>query len=143
MNEVSEQIRELDVENSIVVDKNGNVFQFVSNTEDSVQLFDVDLDNATIIHNHPESNGIVSFGEDDFYFLREHQNVKSFRCCNADYNYSVTVLNDMSKLAYNPLYIEAMKSTEYSLGEDLQHVVFDILRKKGYVHYERTRLSRN
>ncbi len=108
MEEMSKQVRTSDVENSIVVDKYGNVFHFKSNTAKSVDMFDVDLDGATVLHNHPESNGTLSFGEDDFMFLRENQNIKSFRCCNTEYDYSVRVINDISELSYHDLYEEAM-----------------------------------
>lgn len=136
----SEQIRNNENETAVVVDKNGNVFQFISDSNESVDLFDVDLDGAYILHNHPEIHGILSFGEDDFIFLKEHQNV-FMRCCNVEYDYSVKVLKDISKLSYNPLYLEAMKSLDYPIGEDYQHIVFDILKKKGFVNYERKRHS--
>ena len=139
VDEFSNQLRALNVENAVLIDKSGNVFQFISESVDSVQLFDVDFDGATILHNHPEENGILSFGQDDFIFLREHQTIKSLKCCNIMYDYSVNVLKDISNLSYNALYLDAMKSFDYPLGEDYQHIVFDMLRKKGYVNYERKR----
>ena len=135
----TKEIRNADVENAVVLDKNGRAVQFVSASDDSVNIFDVDLSGATILHNHPEKNGIVSFGEDDFVFLREHQNIKSFRCCNPVYDYSVEVLKDMSEVVYNTIYLEAME--EYIIGEDIQHLAFEVLRKKGYVKYVRKRHS--
>ena len=135
VNEFSEQIRNSDIENALVIDKNGNAIQFISNTDDSVYIFDVDLDGAIVLHNHPSTNGILSFGEDDFLFLRENQTMKSFRCCNEEYDYSVNVLKDMSNLVYNGLYREAMEN--YIIGEDIQHMTFEVMKQKGYVNYER------
>lgn len=138
--ELNNQIRNLEVENAIVVDKKGNVIRFKSQTQDAVEIFDVDLDGATITHNHPEANGIVSFGGDDFAFLRDNQNIRLFNCCNAQYDYSVEVLKDISQISYNMLWIEAIKKAEqYDENEDLQHIVFDILHKDGYIKYERKR----
>ena len=38
------------------------------------------------------------------------------------------------------LWIEAIKKAEqYDENEDLQHIVFDILHKDGYIKYERKR----
>lgn len=133
--EFAEQIRHSDVENALVVDKNGNAIQFISNTDSSVSIFDVDLDGATVIHNHPLTNGVQSFGEDDFMFLRDNQTMKSFRCCNEEYDYSVNVLKDMTEVVYNKIYIEAMG--DYVIGDDLQHLAFEVLKQKGYVNYER------
>lgn len=135
ISDFSSKIRDYDMENAIVIDKNGKVIQFMSSSNHSIDLFDVELEGATILHNHPESNGIVSFGEDDFIFLRSNQNIKSFHCCNAEYDYSVNVIKDMSKVTYNSIYIEAMQS--YTAGEDMQHLAFEVLKKKGYVNYER------
>lgn len=135
ISDFSSKIRNYDIENAIVIDRNGKVIQFVGSSSDAVELFDVDLEGATILHNHPESNGIVSFGEDDFLFLREHQNIKSFHCCNAKYDYCVKVIKDMSDVTYNSIYVEAMQS--YTIGEDMQHLAFEALKKKGYVKYER------
>ena len=61
-------------------------------------------------------------------------------CCNAQYDYSVEVLKDISQISYNMLWIEAIKKAEqYDENEDLQHIVFDILHKDGYIKYERKR----
>jgi len=137
ISELSEQIRFSNVENAIVIDKNGNVVHFISDTNDSVDLFDVEFNGATILHNHPEVNGIVSFGEDDFDFLRENQNINSLRCCNTYYDYSVKICNDISSLSYSDLWHEAMETFFDYEDDDMQHIVFEILKKKGYVKYER------
>lgn len=137
ISDFSSKIRNYDIENAFVIDRNGKVIQFVGSSNDAVNLFDVELEGATILHNHPKSNGIVSFGEDDFIFLREHQNIKGFHCCNSEYDYSVSVIKDMSEVTYNSMYVEAIKN--YIHGEDIQHLVFQELSRKGYVKYERRR----
>lgn len=136
-NELSEQIRHSNVENAIVIDKNGNVVHFQSTEQDAVLVFDVDLDGATVTHNHPVSNGIVSFGEDDFLFLRDNQKIKSLRCCNSKYDYFVEVLEDISELSYNDLWLQAIEVFDQYDDDDIQHIVFEVLNKKGYVKYER------
>jgi len=135
----SDEIRDRETEIAIVIDKNGKVTQFISTSTESVNIFDVDLDGASITHNHPVSNGIVSFGEDDFYFLQENQNVASFRCCNLEYDYVASVRKDISQVTYNELYLKAL--TEYSGNDDLQHAVFEELRARGYISYDR--ISKN
>lgn len=143
ISELSEQIRYSKVENAIVIDKEGNVVHYESATHDSVELFDIDFDGATVIHNHPEANGSVSFGEDDFTFLRENQKVKSLRCYNSKYDYYVEVITDISKLSYNDLWVEAIKTFDQYNDDDMQHIVFDILKRKGYVNYERSSVKRS
>ena len=70
-----DQIRNRDRENTVAIDSEGNVYQAVGNV-DGVEIEGVDLSGAVITHNHPEANGILSFGKEDFYYLREHQNIK-------------------------------------------------------------------
>lgn len=77
------------VENAVVIDKAGNVYYAVGDAS-SVGISGIDLAGASITHNHPHSNGIVSFGEDDFIFLREHQDIAEFRCVNKEYDYAVS-----------------------------------------------------
>ena len=73
-----DQIRNMNVEYAITIDRKGTVYQSVG-TEDSVEIEGVDLKGAVITHNHTEAKGAVSFGEDDFYFLREHQDLKELQ----------------------------------------------------------------
>lgn len=137
ISDLSSQIRNFDTENAIVIESNGKVIHFSSSSSEAVDMFEIDLNGATILHNHPESNGIVSFGEDDFMFLRENQKIRKLHCCNAKYDYSVSVIKDISEITYNSMYVEAIKN--YVPGEDIQHLVFQELSRKGYVKYERRR----
>lgn len=95
-------IRNLPEENAIVVTADGNVYNFVGGAK-NVDLIDIDLTGASITHNHPLENGIVSFGEDDFLFLREHQEIKELRAVNRDYDYYITVKKDMSEVVFTDL----------------------------------------
>ena len=134
-----DNIRLQTVENAIVIDKKGKVTQFIG-THESVSIFDVDLQGAYITHNHPVSEGIVSFGQNDFMFLRDNQHI-NFRCVNKQYNYNVKVLKPIDDLSYNLYYNKAMAN--YLPGEDMQHLVFEELRKDGYVHYERKKVDKS
>lgn len=131
--EFGKQIMNEPIENAVVIDADGNVFQFVGETN-NVGIYGIDLNGATVIHNHPVSEGIVSFGSDDFMFLRDYQNIE-LHAFNEQYHYSVKVLKPIDEVVYNDIYLEAM---EYiAEEEDLQHLAFEVLRKKGYVDYER------
>ena len=132
-----EQIRNEKIENAIVIDKNGKVIHFIGN-ESNVNLFEVDLDGAYILHNHPISNGLVSFGEDDFYLIREHQNA-IYDLVNTEYDYHLEVIRPLDKLSYsslNDFVIEDIQSLN-DLQEDYQHILMKSLSDKGYVKYER------
>lgn len=132
-----EQIRNREIENAIVIDKNGNVVHFIGN-DSNVDLFDVDLDGASILHNHPASNGIVSFGEDDFYLIREHQNA-IYDLVNPEYDYHLEVIKDLNNLSYNSLknYITDSIQTVLDLEEDYQHMLMQGLSDNGFIKYER------
>ena len=138
----NEQFRYELIENAVVVDRNGVVHHFVGD-ERGVGIFGVELDGAYVTHNHPESEGIVSFGADDFYFLREHQGIACLQCVNPEYTYRINgVLKPLDNLVYNGLYREAMMNVD-SLDEtiDLQDKVMQILAKGGYIRYEKIRFK--
>lgn len=142
MIEFEKQIRGSKVENAILIDKMGEVYQFVGGTE-SVELFDVDFETAYITHNHPRSNGIVSFGKDDFDFMKNHPEIKEFRCCNDLYDYSVKILKPMESVVYNNIYKDALKQIDPFSDEDIdiQDEVMKILDERGYIQYEKRRLE--
>ncbi len=78
----------------------------------------------------------MSFGEDDFYFLREHQDLKELQCVNKEYTYRISVLKDMSEVVYNDIYREGFK-----YGEDpdyeAQDAAMRVLQERGYVKYDK------
>ena len=128
MTEFENQIRWARIENAVVIDKNGEVYQFIGQG-DKVELFDIDFDAAYITHNHPESNGIISFGKDDFEFMKDHPEIKEFRCCNAQYDYSIRILKPMGDVVYNDIYKEALKQIDTFVDGniDVQDEVMKIL----------------
>lgn len=131
------QIRNMEVEYAISIDQNGNVYQSVG-TEDSVDIEGIDLNGAVITHNHTEAKGIASFGADDFYFLREHQEIKELHCVDKEYTYRISVLKDMSEVVYNDIYTEGFK---YMLDPDYeaQDAAMRVLQERGYVRYDKRR----
>lgn len=96
---------------------------------------------GSVKHNHPASNGILSFGKDDFDFLRNHQDIAGLRCVNEEYNYFVSVLKDMSEVIYNNIYKEAFLYYEEEEFE-VQHKTMEILKREGYVNYVRQKIDK-
>ena len=137
----NEQIRYAETENSIVIDRNGKVYYSVGNKE-SVSLEGIDLSGATITHNHPSSNGIVSFGKDDFEFLKGNQDVRRLIAINERYTYSVYVLKDLSSVSYADYYRKALEEADiFDLDFDIQHKAFEILDREGFVKYVREKIN--
>ncbi len=123
------------IENVLVIDNQGSVYHAQGDAS-GVNLGKINLIGAVITHNHPASQGIVSFGEDDFYFLRDNQNISELRCVNAEYDYRVSVLKDISEVVYNDIYTEAFQYFQEADFE-IQHKAMEILRERGYVKYAR------
>lgn len=134
-----DQIRDKDVENAVVVENNGQVVQFIGE-KDNVDIYDVNLEKAIITHNHPEAQGDVSFGKDDFSFLQEHPEIKEFRCVSNTYNYKIRVLKPLDKISYNTIYREGLEGI--LTGEEPNHCICCVLEKKGYIEYERTKIDK-
>ena len=133
----SDEIRSNTVEHAIVIEKSGKVVHFIGD-EKGVLLYDVDLNGAHVLHNHPSSNGYTSFGEDDFTTIRDNPSC-IFDLCNDMYDYHLEVINDMSALTYN-LATHMVKGSMFEVstsGEDYQHVIMEGLMDKGYIKYER------
>lgn len=123
------------IENVLVIDKSGTVYHASGNTS-SVSIGGVELSGAFITHNHPESNGIISFGKEDFLFLREHQDIMEMRCVNKEYDYSISVLKDISSVVYNDIYRESWKYAQED-GFEINHKTMEVLGERGYVKYVR------
>lgn len=134
--DIENDIRELSIENAYVIQRNGDIYKFVGQN-DHVNIFDVDFDGATITHNHPSTNGIVSFGHDDFMFLKEHQDLAELRVVNEAYTYYVKVLKNLDDVVYNDIYIAGFNHINIKDNVDVQHCAFLELRKRGYVEYVR------
>ncbi len=131
-----EQIRDSEIEELFVIDKKGNVY-YNSGQEDFVGFGTLDLTECTILHNHPKSNGIVSFGENDFKAIRDN-GVSEWYLVNEKYSYYAKKLKSMDELAYNPYYLRALSRVAET--DDFQHSVFEILKEEGYIIYERRAL---
>ena len=131
----SDKIRNERIENSIVIQNNGQVIHFIGE-KSGLSMWNINFIDATIIHNHPAAEGIVSFGKDDFEFLKENQQIRELIAVNEKYNYSVKVLKDLSLLIYNDYY---RRATKFIFDDDfeVQHGVFRLLDDEGMVKYER------
>lgn len=136
----NEQIRNQDAEHSFVIDQNGKVYYSVGNN-DSVSLEGIDLSGATITHNHPSSNGILSFGKNDFEFLQANQGIRQLIAVNEQYTYSVRIIKSLENLSYSDYYRKAMAEAELDPDFDIQHKVFEILDREGIVKYDRKRID--
>lgn len=138
----NKQIRNEDVEHAVIIDRNGNVYYSVGGN-DSVSLDGVDLSGATITHNHPASNGIVSFSEIDFGLLRDNPEIRKLVAVNEEYTYSAEVLKALDGISYHEFYVKAMMEAEIDNPYfDMQHKVFEILAREGYVKYVREKFVR-
>ena len=135
----NEQIRDELNENAIVITKDGNVIRFVGN-KSGVGLWNFEIEESIITHNHPVSNGIVSFGSDDFYLLRDNQTIAQLCCVNRDFTYTIEPIKDFSKVTYNELYKAGL---EYYSEEDfeIQDRAMRVLADRGYVKYDKRRIN--
>ena len=128
-------------ENAIIIGNDGKITLF-RGKEDTVNIFDVDLKNSIVIHNHPDINGIVSFGKDDFEFLKEHQNIDLFICCNRDFEYTIEIIKNLDDVIYNSLYEEALSRAMIEpTGFEIQDETMKILSEKGYIKYVKRRIN--
>lgn len=136
LNKYEESICSNKIENAYVFQNNGEIYKF-SGDESGVNIYDIDFENAIITHNHPKSNGIVSFGHDDFLFLKQHQDIAELRAVNEEYVYTVKLLKKIDDVLYNDIYIGGFKYINKSNNMDVQHCAFLELMKRGYIEYAR------
>lgn len=131
-----DEIRTMNTESAVLIDKSGKVY-YAEGDIASVCFKGVNLDAAHITHNHPEANGIVSFGEDDFLFMKENYGIAELQLVNSHYTYSAIPLDKIKEISYNDIYLEALVRG-YETGEDdLQHLAMKALAEKGGVVYVR------
>lgn len=137
----SEQIRDSEIEKLYVIDKEGNVY-YNEGVEDAVSVGTLDLNDCIVLHNHPKSNGIISFGEDDFLLMRDYQSA-SFRLVNEKYNYIAEVVNPLDEITYNQAWRWAVEDicSAGNVGE-LQHMIMWALSERGYIKYEQKTVNR-
>lgn len=142
--EYSELIRYEKAENSYIIDRYGNVF-YSKGDDSNVYIENIDLKGATITHNHPDDVDVLSFGKDDFDFLKRHSDIKRLIAVNSEYTYEVKILKSIKELDYNDYYVKALSQVGVLEGEtvEFQHEVFELLNKEGYVKYERKKYNKS
>ena len=121
------------VENAIIIEEGGDIYKFVGK-ENYVDI-EGNFKNAIITHNHPTFEDEIggSFGKDDFNTLLKHQDIKELRVVDAKYTYRTRVLKTIQEKDYD----DAMMSVIPIEGEDFKHLIFEELKKKGLIEYER------
>lgn len=124
------------IEYAVLIDDKGNVFVYIG-SETNLIITDRKLNNVILTHNHPE---IASFGKDDFNLLYDNPNIKELRAVDSQNTYSLKLIKPLN-ITYNELYIEASQLA-FETGEEIQHCTMEILRKKGYIEYERRRKNK-
>lgn len=136
--EYENQIRNMNKEYSIVIDKNNKVIAFEGGKENVI--IDIDTTNAIITHNHPRDDfgELHSFGEDDFDFIKSNPNIKELRAVNEEYNYSLKI-NKTIDIDKNTVWKNGinLKIKESAYNDDEQHYMYKWLRNEGYINYER------
>lgn len=131
------EIRGSEIEKLYVIDKEGKVY-YNEGQEDSVSFGSLDLTGCKVLHNHPKSNGIVSFSEDDFYIIRDC-GIAEWYLFNEQYDYYAKKIKSMERLTYNPYYLRALKNADAT--DDLYHYIFECLRAEGYIEYVRKEIN--
>jgi hypothetical protein len=131
-----EQIRNSEIEKVYVIDKAGNVY-YNEGDEETVSIGSLDLTDCTVLHNHPKSNGIVSFGEDDFNAIRD-RGCADWYLVNEQYDYYARRIVPMDEITYNQAwrwFVEDME--KYGNDGEMQHCIMKSLERRGYIQYER------
>lgn len=131
-------IRNMPIEHAVIIQRDGRVFHFWGD-EKSVVPFGVDFREAYATHNHPSSNGIKSFGQDDFVVIQSNPDIARLECVNEKYNYSVKPLETIKNISYHVIMLEAYDYADVLDDADVQHAAMMLLNDGGYVIYERRR----
>lgn len=135
-----EQIRNSEIEKVYVIDKAGNVY-YNEGDEETVSIGSLDLTDCTVLHNHPKSNGIVSFGEDDFNAIRD-RGCADWYLVNEQYDYYARRIVPMDEITYNQAwrwFVEDME--KYGTDGEMQHCIMKSLECRGYIQYERKNID--
>lgn len=135
-----EQIRNSEIEKLYVIDKDGNVY-YNEGDKDTVSIGNLDLTDCAVLHNHPKSNGIVSFGEDDFMAIRD-RGVADWHLVNEQYNYYARCIKPMDRVTYNQAWLWYYEDIErYGITGEMQHMIMESLQRRGYIIYERKKIN--
>ena len=135
-----EQIRNSEIEKVYVIDKAGNVY-YNEGDEETVSIGSLDLTDCTVLHNHPKSNGIVSFGEDDFNAIRD-RGCADWYLVNEQYDYYARRIVPMDEITYNQAWRRFVEDMEkYGTDGEMQHCIMKSLERRGYIQYERKNID--
>ena len=135
MNETLQAIVGLEVEHSVVIQRDGRVFHAVG-TRDSVTLEGADLDGAIVMHNHVLFYGEpCSFGKDDCVTLRENPKITLLMACSCGYRYEMKAGPKISKCGY----ADGEKRVPIAAAgeDDYQHLIMGELDELGAIRYRR------
>lgn len=134
-------IRNQPVEHAILIQKDGLVLHFRCDSS-NVGIFNAKLDGAYITHNHPKSNGIISFSWQDLEYYSKHPEISRMECVNEEYNYSMKLIAPISKDEYNKAYYTALEMIHYDGVEaEINDLTMCLLQEQGKVEYEARRLD--
>ena len=122
-----------DVENAIIIQKDGKIIRCVG-TAEGVGIYG-DLKDAIITHNHTSIDGEIggSFGKDDFILLSNHLDIRELKAVDEMYDYSMKALKKLTESDYTNAYLSTIPMDK----EDFKHLVMEELKKKGLIYYER------
>lgn len=135
-----EQIRNSEIEKLYVIDKDGNLY-YNEGDKDTVSIGNLDLTDCAVLHNHPKSNGIVSFGEDDFMAIRD-RGVADWHLVNEQYNYYARCIKPMDRVTYNQAWLWYYEDIErYGITGEMQHMIMESLQRRGYIIYDRKKIN--
>ena len=137
------EIKDLPVEHSYVLQADGKVFHYTGDKK-SVRFDEANLKDAIILHNHPilEDVETNSFENDDFWFLQNYGLViDKLRATYGNLRYEVKVLKDISSIDYDS-YMYGDIGTALMYGEiegDIHELIFKQLDKEGYIKYVKSK----
>lgn len=137
------EIKDLPVEHSYVLQADGKVFHYTGDKK-SVRFDEANLKDAIILHNHPilEDVETNSFENDDFWFLQNYGLViDKLRATYGNLRYEVKVLKDISSIDYDS-YMYGDIGTVLMYGEiegDIHELIFKQLDKEGYIKYVKSK----
>lgn len=132
-------IRNSDIEKLYVIDKAGNVY-YNEGKEDFISIGTLDLTGCAVLHNHPKSNGIVSFGADDFICIRD-TDASEWYLVNEEFDYHLKRIKSMKGVTYNQALRWYMDDIAITGIDEEQHLIMRSLAKRGYIEYERKKVD--
>ena len=126
-------VREERVEHAYAILGNGDVYHGVGNLN-SVNVGGLDLQDAILVHNHVILYGeSMSFGEDDFYVLKQNPGIGELWAVNSEYEYWLKPMRPLD-MSYNYAWRHGL---DFSDDDDAQHNVMGWLQHEGYIEYTR------